>query len=175
MDVVIIDREELKVVGIKIRTTVDNSKIPQLWNYFVPRIDELSEVAVPECSLGICLYEGEEFVDGEEFSYLAAVVVKNDSMIPEGMEYYVIPKTKVAVFTHTGSTDNLAETYNYIFEEWLPQSGYQVAEADDLEWYDNRFTYGSEDSQMDIHIPIKLVDDLSDEDLEDFLGIFEDK
>lgn len=172
MDVVIIDREELKVVGIKIRTTIEENKIPELWNHFVPRMEELKDVAVPDCSLGICLYEGDGFVEGEEFAYMAAVVVKDDSVIPEGMEFYVIPKSKVAVFTHIGSTDNLAETYNYIYEEWLTHSEYQVAEADELEWYDNRFIYASEDSQMDIHIPLELADDLSDEDLKEFLDSF---
>lgn len=172
MDVIIIEREALKVVGMKIRTTVEENKIPQLWNDFIPRITELVDVAVPDCSLGICLNEGEDFTEGGSFEYLACVVVKDDSIIPEGMIYREIPKTKVAVFTHYGSLDTLTETYDYIYNEWLAQSGYDVAEADELEWYDSRFKFGEEDSQMDIHVPIVQADELSNEDLDDFLENF---
>jgi len=172
MEVIITEREELKVVGIIIKTTVEENKIPELWNEFIPRIIELEGVAVPDCTLGICLYEGEEFQEGEPFSYMAAVVVKDDSIIPEGMEYRVIPQAKVAVFTHEGSTETLGETYNYIYEEWLQESGYDIAEADELEWYDTRFKFGDDDSQMDIHIPIKDAEDISDEDIDAFLKNF---
>jgi AraC family transcriptional regulator len=169
MEVVILEREALKVVGMKISTTIEENKIPQLWNEFIPRIAELKEVAVPDCSLGICLYEGKDFEAGAPFSYLAAVVVKDDSVVPEGMIFYEIPATKVAVFTHTGSVENLAETYEYIYEEWLPESGYEIAEADELEWYDTRFKYDDPESQMDIHVPLKPAEEVTDEDLNDFL------
>ncbi len=172
MEVVIVEREPLKVVGMKIRTTVEENKIPELWNKFIPRMIELDEVAVPECSLGICLYEGEDFDESGSFSYLAGVVVKDDSIIPEGMIYHEIPKTTVAVFTHTGSLDELHETYDYIYNEWLPASGYDLAEADELEWYDSRFKFGEEDSQMDIHIPIKKAEEISDSQIDEFLSSF---
>ncbi|MFO7895469.1 MAG: GyrI-like domain-containing protein [Candidatus Cloacimonadales bacterium] len=171
MEVVIIEREALKVVGMKIRTTIEKNEIPQLWERFIARMPELQEVAVPDCSLGICLYEGDDFEAGAPFSYLAGVVVKDDSVLPEGMIFHEIPATEVAVFTHTGSVENLAETYEYIYEEWLPQSGYAIAEADELEWYDSRFKYDDPQSQMDIHVPIKAAEKLSDEDLNDFLDI----
>ncbi|MCK4956111.1 MAG: AraC family transcriptional regulator [Candidatus Cloacimonetes bacterium] len=168
MEVIITEREELKVVGMVIKTKVEDSKIPELWEEFIGRMNELEEVAVPDCSLGICLYEGEDYKEGEEFSYMVALVVKDDSIIPAGMVYREIPKTKVAVFTHTGPIEELGETYNYIYEEWFPQSAYALAEADEIEWYDSRFKFDEQDSKMDIHIPIKDADHLSDEDIDEF-------
>jgi AraC family transcriptional regulator len=172
MEVIITEREKLKVVGMKIRTTVKENKIPELWDRFIPRMVELDEVAVPECTLGICLYEGEDFDESESFSYLAGVIVKDDSIIPEGMIYHEIPKTTVAVFTHTGSLDKLSETYDYIYNEWLPLSEFELDNADEIEWYDSRFRFGEEDSQMDIHIPIIKIEEVPDSEIDEFLRKF---
>ena len=167
MEVIITEREALKVVGIKIHTSIKENRIPQLWNDFIVRMDELSEVSVPDCSLGICLNETvTEFNEDSKFDYLACKVVKDDSVIPSGMEYHEIQSQLVAVFTHSGSLETLSETYDYIYDKWLPESEYKLIEADEIEWYDSRFKFGEEDSQMDIHIPITkkdIKDDINDE------------
>ncbi len=159
MKVIITERKPLKVVGMKIHTSIKENRIPQLWNDFIVRMDELEKVAVPDCSLGICLNEtGTEFHEDSEFDYLACKVVKDDSVIPIGMEYREIPGQLVAVFTHSGSLETLSETYDYIYNEWLPESEYKLIATDEIEWYDSRFKFGEKDSQMDIHIPISKED-----------------
>jgi len=158
MDVIITERTALKVVGMLIRTTMKENKIPQLWNDFLAREDEISEIVVPECSLGICLNEGiSDFDENTEFSYLACKVLKTGCMIPQGMVSMNIPACLCAVFTHRGSLDNLSETYDYIYNTWLEESDYELAEEDEIEWYDSRFKFGNPESEMDIHIPIKKI------------------
>ena len=155
MKVIITEREALKVVGMKIHTSIKENQIPKLWNDFIVRMDELNEVSVPDCSLGICLNETvTEFNENSTFDYLACRVVKDNSTVPTGMEYREIPAQLVAVFTHIGSLDSLSETYVYIYDKWLPESEYKLIDADEIEWYDSRFKFGEKDSQMDIHIPI---------------------
>lgn len=161
MNVLITRREPLKVVGMKIRTTLAENRIQGLWNEFIKRMPELDEVAVPECSLGICTFVDSDD-DEDAFEYMAARVVKNDSLIPEGMIFCLLPAQEVAVFTHQGSLDNLSDTYDYIYNEWLPENEYEIADADEIEWYDRRFNFGQENSQMDIHIPIKLIHELDE-------------
>ncbi len=159
MKVIITEREPLKVVGIKISTNIEENRIPQLWNDFIARMNELDKVAVPECSLGICFNESDmEFKEDSKFSYMACRVVKDDSIIPPGMEYREISAQLVAVFTHYGSMETLSETYDYIYNKWLPESEYEIIAADEIEWYDSRFKFGEKDSQMDIHVPIKKKD-----------------
>ena len=122
-------------------------------------MDELGTNAVPDCSLGICLNEtGTEFQEDSKFDYLACMVVKDDSLIPSGMEYREIPAQLVAVFTHSGSLETLAETQEYIYDKWLPDSEYKLIPADEIEWYDSRVKFGEKVSQMDIHIPIAKKD-----------------
>ena len=169
MKVIIIERDALKVVGMKIHTSIKENRIPQLWNDFIVRMNELNEVSVPDCSLGICLNGTvTEFNENSTFDYLACRVVKDDSVIPTGMEYREIPAQLVAVFTHMGSLDSLSETYDYIYDKWLPESEYRLIDADEIEWYDSRFKFGEKDSQMDIHVPIKKKD--SEDDIKD--GMF---
>jgi len=169
MKVIITEREALKVVGMKIHTSIKENQIPQLWNDFIVRMNELKEVSVPDCSLGICLNGTvTEFNENSTFDYLACRVVKDDSVIPTGMEYREIPAQLVAVFTHMGSLDSLSETYDYIYDKWLPESEYRLIDADEIEWYDSRFKFGEKDSQMDIHVPIKKKD--SEDDIKD--GMF---
>jgi len=164
MKVIVTEREPLKVIGMKISTTLKENSIPQLWNDFIARMEELGKTAVPDCSLGVCLNEINKDHDGSEiFEYLACRVVKDDSIIPSGMEYHEIPAQLIAVFTHFGTLDTLGETYGYIYDQWLPKSEYKIIDAAEVEWYDSRFKFGEKDSQMDIHIPIAKKDD---EDIE---------
>ncbi len=174
MKVIITEREKLKVVGMKISTTMKDNSIPQLWNDFIARMDELAEIAVPDCSLGVCLNEINADLDGSDFfDYLACKVVRDDSIIPSGMEFHEIPAQLVAVFTHFGSLDTLSETYDYIYDEWLPESEYKIIDAAEVEWYDSRFRYGEKDSQIDIHIPIAKKDDDEDVDAEEMFFVKE--
>jgi len=156
MKVVVTEREALNVVGMKIQTSVEEDRIPRLWNDFISRMEELKDVAVPDCSLGICINnEEEEFNENVIFDYLVCKVVKDDRVVPPGMVFRHISRQLVAVFTHIGSLDTLGETYDYIYNKWLPSSDYQLAAADEIEWYDSRFKFGESDSQMDVHIPIE--------------------
>lgn len=146
-------RPPLMVVGMKIVSEPMAEDISELWTKFIARMDELESVAVPECSLGICTP-----LDDGKIEYMAACVVKDDSTIPAGMEVKLLPEQDVAVFTHVGSLENLADTYDYIYNQWLPDSDYEIASEPEIEWYDSRFKYDDPKSQMDIHIPIKPID-----------------
>lgn len=153
MKVLIVERQKLKVVGMKVVTEPNAEVAAGLWEEFIKRMDELEAVAVPNCSLGMC-----KKVDNERMDYFVAKVVKNDSIIPDGMEFREIKAQNVAVFTHCGDLENLAETYQYIYDDWLPNSAFELADGYEIEWYDNRFKYNDPNSQMDIHIPIRKAD-----------------
>ena len=75
--------------------------------------------------------------------------------IPEGMTWKNIPAGLYAKFTHKGSLENLSETYAFIFNQWLPNSGYMYDPSKvDFEWYDERFDMGESESEFDIYVPI---------------------
>lgn len=150
----IVEKSEFKVIGMKYYGTNNNNEIPELWGKFVKRIGEIKNRVEPKTSLGVCEYVP-NLTDESQFSYIACVEVSSFDEIPEGMVSEVVTTNKYAVFTHKGSTDRLGDTYEYIYGTWLPKSEYEPAPAHDFELYDERFNSGSENSEMDIYIPIK--------------------
>ena len=79
---------------------------------------------------GACFPENPE---NGEFEYVVGIEVKDGHDVPK--DYYVctIPEALYAVFTPPPSDDeklsfSIAGTYNYIFSEWFPNSGYEFME-----------------------------------------------
>ena len=72
-----------------------------------------------------------------------------------------MPAATYVVVTQRGVLSDeqhfLGAAVNYVYREWLPQSGYQRAATPDLEWYDERFLFGQEGSEMDVYTPIVPV------------------
>jgi len=150
----IVERSEFKAVGMRYYGANKNNEITELWNKFVNRIREIKNRVEHKTSLGVCEYVP-NLTDESQFGYIACVEVSSLDEVPEGMVGQVVTSNKYAVFTHKGPVDRLGDTYEYIYSTWLPKSGYEPAPAHDFELYDDRFNLGSENSQMDIYIPIK--------------------
>ncbi|MDF2924588.1 MAG: hypothetical protein K0R57_3502 [Paenibacillaceae bacterium] len=73
-------------------------------------------------------------MNGKDFDYYIAVAT--DLPAPEGMEEYEIPACTWAVFECTGALPHaLQELQKRIVTEWLPASGYEYADAPDIEVY----------------------------------------
>lgn len=156
MEVKIIEKEAMKVIGMDVVTTQKNNKIPQLWDNFNKRFHEIENIAVKNACLGVCPYvEMQDFNEDSEFRYIAGAIVKDFSKVPDGMVTYDMPAQKYAVVTHKGTLDKLQETYQYIYAEWLKNSEFEFCPSAEFEWYDERFKFGSEDSELDLYIPIR--------------------
>ncbi|MBC8384019.1 MAG: GyrI-like domain-containing protein [Candidatus Cloacimonetes bacterium] len=150
--------DDMTLIGIEKR--IDNPMtIPQVWRELSNREDEIINLANPE-EFWSAAYDYDQKTGFSEFSIIVGREVNSTDEIPEGMTYRNIPGRKYAVFSHRGPLDNLGETYNAIYTEWLPKSGYEHDMSDELEFYDNRFKYGEPDSEMFIYVPIKQADQL---------------
>ncbi len=71
------------------------------------------------------------------------------------MEKLTIPGGNYAKFVHHGSLVGLEKTMNYIFGTWLPNSGEELRQAPDLEVYGEKFNPKSDESEIEILIPIQ--------------------
>ena len=89
------------------------------------------------------------------FTKWAAVEVKNFENIPEGFEKLEIPSGKYAVFLHKGNTEMFAKTAQYIYTEWLPNSGFQLDNKPHFEVLgDNYLGHENPESEEEVWIPI---------------------
>ena len=125
-----------------------------MWGVFNQRMAELPPYDREAC-YGLCFAHVPGAAKGE-FEYIAAYEVDDDSNIPEGMVYREVPKYKYAVFTHHGMLDTLGQTYEYIYNTWLPQSDLKVhPDKFDMEVYDNDFIPNSDESKFYIYVAIE--------------------
>jgi AraC family transcriptional regulator len=154
MEATIRTKNTFKIVGMRYYGDNQNQEIKQLWDDFLPKVDNIKNRIDTTVSYGIC-YPEEDQTTGA-FEYIAAVEVSNFDEIPEGMVSRTIPEQKYAVFTHRGSVDKITEAYQAIYAVWQPKSGYELIKAPDFEYYDDRFDPDNpEKSELDINIPIK--------------------
>jgi AraC family transcriptional regulator len=154
MEYKIVNKPEIKLIGIECLTDVEecsgpNNPAKALWKKFMERLGEIKH------RKGTLFY-GASFVTGEcSFRYMAAVEVENFEDIPEGMVKATAPPEKYAVWTHKGRLETLKNTYGYLYEKGMPESGLKQKKDFWLEMYDERFKEDSDDSEMDLYIPVE--------------------
>jgi AraC family transcriptional regulator len=138
------------VVGLLYQGKNENNDITQLWDKFLPRVEEIKHTA-PD-AFGIC---GAVEEDGS-FSYLAGFQVSDMGEVPEGMKHWLVPEQTYAVFPCT--LQNIPETFNHAYKNWLPQSDYQSSSGVDLEFYPPEFD-AAVGTGMFVYIPVKASND----------------
>jgi AraC family transcriptional regulator len=92
-------------------------------------------------------------MDGKTFDYYIAVASENET--PIGMVDTIVPASKWAIFECIGALPHaLQDLQRRIITEWLPSSGYEYADAPDIEVY----TEGNQQAEVyrcEVWLPIK--------------------
>lgn len=145
MEPQILTRPAFEVIGLPYLGHNKNNDLALLWDQFIPRLGEVANQA-PD-SFGIC---GDVDPDGR-FHYMAGVQVTEVGDIPEGMSLWSIPEQTYAAFPCTLET--IRDTYNHIYQDWLPKSGYKQADGPDLEYYAPDFN-PTTGTGMFVYIPV---------------------
>ena len=146
MQLQFVTKPALTVVGLLLHTQPMTPEIPQLWDKFVPRIDEIQHVAEPHVSYGLM----QSFDQMSRLDYMAGVSVETVDGLPEGMAQWNLPANTYAVFESTLAT--IGDTFGYIYNTWLPTSGYRPASSPYFERYGE--TFSPENPSLSIYIPI---------------------
>lgn len=158
-----VELPEMKVIGvgarfISILSPKKNNAtvIPKLWDQFIKQIGQISH-KTGDVSLGLVEMLPENAGKGpsDELFYIACTAVSEIDSVPPGMIRRVIPAGRYASFTHKGKLTGLEQTMNFIYRSWLPKGEVQLRDAPHLEWYDQRFNPGSDQSEFDILLPVK--------------------
>ncbi|MGP0013615.1 GyrI-like domain-containing protein [Pseudomonas sp.] len=139
------------IAGLGARFTAETSgSIPDLWDAFVPHIGKVPS-QVGEVTYGICCHP-----DGQGgFEYIAGVQISKLDDLPELYRWVELQAQQYAVFEHTGSLDTLKQTFEAIWNRWLPQSGYLAADAPEFERYSADFNPEKGTGTVEIWLPIK--------------------
>lgn len=147
----IAERAAFHVVGVQRRfTPATMSRIPEVWDLFVPRIGELSH-AVGDRTYGVCQDEA----DGPgTFAYTAGIEVADLTQVPDGMVGFTVPPGTWADFVHRGHISKIAATFDEIALHGLAAAGLRRRDARDLEVYDEAWDPATGLGDVEIHIPV---------------------
>ena len=156
MEPKIITKPPFTIVGLRYFGKNENNEIPELWTQFNQRMEELGGLKneTGEAAIGLCITPDDEPLEGA-FEYVAGLPVTEVEEVPEDFVVRHVPEQTYAVFAHKGDMAGLSKTYEYIYETWLPQSDYELAQKMDFEYYDEDFKNFAPDSVFYIYIPIK--------------------
>ena len=146
-----------KLIGYSIEMSLLNNQTQTIWQLFMPRLKEIKN-AVSADLFSLQNYPDDYFTNFTPetiFTKWAAVEVKNFENIPDGFEKLEIPGGKYAVFLHKGNTEMFAKTAQYIYTEWLPNSGFQLDNKPHFEVLgDNYLGHENPESEEEVWIPI---------------------
>ncbi len=127
--------EAFRIVGMKTTLPMDVEQsfmeVPKFWMQSTPRVPELLLLAAgtPRGLLGVSTCMG-----GPTFDYYIAVA--SGAPVPEGMAECTVPACTWAIFECVGPMpEAMQNLQKRIVTEWLPTSGYEYANAPDIEAY----------------------------------------
>lgn len=155
----IVEKPELLIVGCEapfihaLSPDANNHKvIPQVWDRLMHCLQSFPHQSC-ESMYGL-IEQREERSHEHELWYLAGVPAQPEAAIPDGTTLKTVPAGTYAVFTHRGPMSDIAKTVGYAYREWLPNFGYELADAPDVELYDERFSCDRDDSEMEYWLPV---------------------
>ncbi len=152
----IVERDEFTVVGKECFCSQNNNTIPQLWSEFNKDMCNIPDMKNTNEAIGVCLCDEEHVTPDTEFRYIAGMEVKKADTLPEGMVSYTVQGGRFLVVEHIGALDTLPQTYDYAYMTWFAENEkYQPVGNLDFELYGEKYTFGAEDSIMEIWIPLK--------------------
>lgn len=146
-------KESFRIVGISYALDKEIEKnltaVPQLWQNAA--INSTLEKIIPLMNhqpmgvLGISTCN-----DKEEWRYFIAVASSID--IDNSLDEYVVPACTWAIFSGVGTGLSIQELQQRVVTEWLPTSGFEFADAPDIEVYLN-----SDPSNMKYEVWIPII------------------
>ena len=158
------EKEGFFIAGFVLRTETDVasvSQMPALWNeYRVYDYDNKLYALVNPKEHGeynICFPD-----EGKEtFSHVNCVKVSTLDGVDAGLYTNRVPAATYAVFTspptlfeNGGFVQSITRTWEYIYDVWLPDSGYMIDQSKlDFEFYDER-CHGNSLQSMEIYVPV---------------------
>lgn len=149
-----------RIVGVKEHYTMHYEesflRVPNFWlkaaeSGNIPKIASLIN-ETPYGLLGVSVGTGDKNFDYYDFDYYIAA--PSNLPLPDGLTEYMIPEGTWAIFTCIGKLpETLQEMQKRAVTEWLPTSGYEYANAPDIEVY-YEGNQQADDYKCEIWLPV---------------------
>lgn len=145
-------REAFRIIGVSAPLDQEIEKnfmvVPAMWqeaaaNGTMQKLAGMMDTP-PMGLLGVSVCNEEE-----QWKYFVAV---SSTKAGDGFEEYIVPASTWAIFSGTGTNQSIQELERQIITEWLPASGYEYANAPDIEVYLNP---DPQNAQYEVWIPVE--------------------
>ena len=121
--------------------------LPKLWAAFNAQL--MAEPnQLTRCFGYIC--ESDDPEKGQ-LRYLASYDKNEDTVLIENSVTQDVPVQQYAIVPHL---ENIGETLDAFYGQWLPESSYRMAGNVNIEVYDHRFNPASEESYFETWVPV---------------------
>lgn len=128
----------------------ETAAIPALWQQFSPWLGRIeAQTGDPHITYGVCYNQRHDSLD-----YLCAVEVRDGGELPPEFSSLHIAAQTYAVFPHSAHVSAIRNTWNMIWDRWLPESGLKVLPAPFFEKYGPLFNGMTGEGGLEIWIPI---------------------
>jgi AraC family transcriptional regulator len=124
--------------------------IPAQWQRFLPHFSHIPG-QLGRVAYGV-LCNGDNAGNTE---YISGVEVSDFARVPKEFARLRIAEQQYAVFTHRDHISTIRQVWATIFNKWLPESGYQLAEGPEFERYGEEFDPMTGKGGFEIWIPIR--------------------
>ena len=149
---------EKKLVGKSLKMSLMHDKTAELWKSFMPE-RKMIKNRVNSNFISMQVYDKsldfKDFNPQTEFTKYAMVEIAEFEDIPKEMETYILECGLYAVFVHQGTAKDFPRTAHYIFNEWLPNSAYELDQRPHFELLGAKYSPNDKNSEEEVWIPIK--------------------
>ncbi|HKD22374.1 MAG TPA: AraC family transcriptional regulator [Rhizomicrobium sp.] len=142
----------LHFIGLSQRTsfgTADKT-VPAQWRRFMA--EEYERIADKAEAIPVGVYTNLD--DDGNFDFVTAAEVERASDVPKGLVKVTVPKQTYAVFQHRGHVSTIGQTYDAIWNDWLPFSQWKSGDGASLERANPTFDPRTGNGGHTIWIPV---------------------
>jgi AraC family transcriptional regulator len=147
---------EIKPIPVVYIHSIGNySDVGPAWDRLMEFIKEKKLFSFSMDFIGVS-YDDPTVTETEKLRYDSCIKVHKE-VKPEGeVGYKVLEGGLYAIFRHKGPYEGLSATYDQVYLNWLPDSGYELRDTPPLEFYLNDPGRAKpENLKTDIYVPVK--------------------
>jgi AraC family transcriptional regulator len=169
MEPILVEKDQIILLGVNffgdpfsMSGWTEGNEIHRLWQrfegFFAQHVERIKNIKNPGVGYEVWSSDEETAVKGL-FDIFVGIEIESLDDVPVELLVKVLPPTQYAVFTFQGE-EITSDWPRKIYQEWLPNSGYEAAHQYNFQYYDERFKGIDQidESIIDVYMPVKRVE-----------------